>query len=427
VTGVRRSGHLVAILRSPGVRRLLAVRLIGQFGDGVFQASLAGAVLFNPERQAHAADIAAGFAVLLLPYSLVGPFAGVLLDRWWRQRVLVTANAVRGVGVLGIAAEIAGGVKGVPFYAGALVVISISRFVLSALSAALPRVVEEGALVTANAFTATAGTVATVLGGGAAIGVRDLIGSSDNRYGVLATAALVPFLLAALGARSFGRRALGPSEEERAGRETPAQVARGLVAGARHVHHLPPVEAALLTMGGHRLFYGIWTVCTLLLYRNWFPDGRLLRSGLTGLAQVLAAVAVGGAAAALCTPFAFRRVGPRSWITAMLVVSAVLEVVLGLPFRKWATLIAAGLLGLASQSLKITVDTVVQERVADRYRGRVFALYDMLFNLALVAAATITALALPEDGHSAVAVVAVGGGWALLAAGYLTRSRRTSE
>ena len=48
--------------------------------------SLAGAVLFDPEHQARAADIAAGFAVLLLPYSFVGPFAGVLLDRWWRQR-----------------------------------------------------------------------------------------------------------------------------------------------------------------------------------------------------------------------------------------------------------------------------------------------------------------------------------------------------
>ena len=64
------------------------MRLAGQFGDGLFQAALAGAVLFDPEHQARAADIASGFAVLLLPYSLIGPFAGVLLDRWWRQRVL---------------------------------------------------------------------------------------------------------------------------------------------------------------------------------------------------------------------------------------------------------------------------------------------------------------------------------------------------
>ncbi|MGH8861109.1 MAG: MFS transporter, partial [Jatrophihabitantaceae bacterium] len=120
--------HVRAALRLAGFRRLFAVRLVAQFGDGVFQASLAGAVLFNPERQAHAGDVAAGFAVLLLPYSLIGPFAGVLLDRWWRQRVLIAANLVRVVGVLVIAAEIAAGLHGMPFYASALVVISMSRF-----------------------------------------------------------------------------------------------------------------------------------------------------------------------------------------------------------------------------------------------------------------------------------------------------------
>jgi len=30
--------------------------------------------------------IAAGFLVLLLPYSIIGPFAGALLDRWDRHR-----------------------------------------------------------------------------------------------------------------------------------------------------------------------------------------------------------------------------------------------------------------------------------------------------------------------------------------------------
>src|SRR5579885_1692026 len=90
-----RAAHLRAALADAGFRRLFAARLCGQFGDGVFQASLAGAVLFNPERQAHAADVAAGFAVLLLPYSLIGPFAGVFLDRWRRRRTLVLANATR--------------------------------------------------------------------------------------------------------------------------------------------------------------------------------------------------------------------------------------------------------------------------------------------------------------------------------------------
>ena len=73
-----------------------------------------------------------------MPYSLVGPFAGVLLDRWRRQRVLALANAARAAAVLVVATEIGAGLTGITFYASALVIISLSRFLLSALSASLP-------------------------------------------------------------------------------------------------------------------------------------------------------------------------------------------------------------------------------------------------------------------------------------------------
>lgn len=426
---MRRGGHerhLVAAFRQPGFRRLFAVRLTGQFGDGVFQASLAGAVLFNPEHQAHAGDVAAAFAVLLLPYSLIGPFAGVLLDRWWRQRVLVTANAARAVVVLAVAAEIAGGLTGAAFYACALVVISLGRFVLSALSAALPRVLPIGELVTANALTATLGTVSTAAGGALAIGARGLLGSTDGDYAVIAAAALVPFLLAAALASGFPRRALGPSEAERRARETPAEVVRGLVAGARRVRATPEVARGLAVIGVHRLGYGIWTVCTVLLYRNYFANGGFFRAGLGGLSQVVAAVAVGGALASLATPTGFRRLGPRRWPAAMLVAAAGIELAFGLPFTKPLLVVSAGLLAFTSQCVKITVDTVIQREVTDAFRGRVFAIYDMLFNAALVAAAGLTAAILPEDGHSPAAVVGISVGWAAAAASYLRSSARTT-
>src|SRR5688500_12088326 len=53
----------------PEFRRLLELRLVSQFGDGLFAAGLAGAILFNPEREATPLAIAGAFAVLFLPYS----------------------------------------------------------------------------------------------------------------------------------------------------------------------------------------------------------------------------------------------------------------------------------------------------------------------------------------------------------------------
>jgi MFS family permease len=86
-----------ALRESPGVLRLASVRFAGQFGDGMFQAALSGAILFNPERETDPLAIAAAFAVLLLPYSLIGPYAGALLDRWDRRAVLLVANVLRAV------------------------------------------------------------------------------------------------------------------------------------------------------------------------------------------------------------------------------------------------------------------------------------------------------------------------------------------
>ena len=70
------NANLRAVLGSGPFRRLLGVRVISQFGDGLFQAALAGGLLFNPEKATSALAVAAGFAILLVPYSVVGPFVG---------------------------------------------------------------------------------------------------------------------------------------------------------------------------------------------------------------------------------------------------------------------------------------------------------------------------------------------------------------
>lgn len=85
------SHNMRAVLAVRGFRRLLGVRLSSQFADGLFQAALAGSVLFNPDRQASAMAIAAGSALLVVPYSVIGPYWGFSLTggaagRWWCGR-----------------------------------------------------------------------------------------------------------------------------------------------------------------------------------------------------------------------------------------------------------------------------------------------------------------------------------------------------
>lgn len=415
---------LRALLARQDFRRILRTRLFSQCADGVFQASLAGAVLFNPERQTDPAQIAAGFAVLLLPYSFVGPFAGVLLDRWSRQRVLVMSNLVRCAIVAVVAAEIAAGWSGPLFYASALAATSVNRFFLAALSASLPHVVTPVQIVTATSLTTTCGTVIAALGGALALGVRELTGSDNHGYAVVALCSALGYAGSALAARRFGKAQLGPDDVELSHRETAGDVLRGLVAGARHVAARKPVLYGLAAISAHRFFYGVSTIATLLLYRNYFTDDGVLRSGLTGLGQAFGASAVGILVSAVVTPPVTRRIGKPVWFTWVLAAACVTQLLLGVPYTMQALLPAALVLGFAAQAAKICVDTTVQEQVEDEFRGRVFSVYDTLFNVTFVAAAVAAAMTLPDTGKSYVVLAAVSVGYGATALCYAAANRR---
>ncbi|WP_436772113.1 MFS transporter [Yinghuangia sp. YIM S09857] len=417
---------LASLLRLRDFRRLFGTRLTSQLSDGVFQVALAGHVFFSPEKQTSASDVAAAFAVLLLPYSLVGPFTGVLLDRWRRRQVLVRCNLLRAVLAALTAALVLGDVPDPVFYAACLLVLSVNRFVLAGLSAALPRVVPEDRLVIANAVSPTAGTVAASAGAGAAFVVHLFVeeGSGATALVILISGAL--YLCSAAVAATMAVGLLGPDPDRVVPgvREALAGVARGLGAGAAHVWRRRAPAHALAAITAMRFCFGVLTVMTLLLCRNLFNDPDDTDAGLATLGLTVGVTAAGFFAAAVLTPVVTPRIGVPRWIVLCAFAGALTQVALGLPFALGPMLVAGFVLGLVSQGAKIGVDTIVQTTVDDAYRGRVFSVYDVLFNVAFVGAAAVSAVALPSDGRSPVVLAAVAAGYAVTGLLYAVAVRR---
>ncbi|MEU3184928.1 MFS transporter [Streptomyces sp. NPDC006923] len=409
--------QLRVLVRLSAFRRLLAVRLLSQAADGVFQVALAAYVVFSPEKQTSPAAIASAMAVLLLPYSLVGPFAGVLLDRWQRRQVFLYGNLLRAVLSACTAALILTSVPDWLFYVAALSVTAVNRFVLAGLSAALPRVVDDERLVLANSLSPTAGTLAATAGGGLALVVRLTAADSDAAVMLLGA---VLYLCAALTSLLMARELLGPERPlaQPRLRAALASTARELAGGLRHLAERRPAARALAAMTVMRFCYGALTVMVLMLCRYAWTDEEADGLALLGLALGLSGA--GFFTAAVFTPWAVGRLGPSGWTVACAAAAAVLEPALGLPFAAIPTLAAAFVLGLITQGAKIATDTVVQTAVDDAFRGRVFSLYDVLFNIAFVGAAAVAALMLPADGRSPALVVTV----AVLYAGVAGTLRR---
>jgi MFS family permease len=432
---------LRGVLAGRDFRRLFATRLVSQAGDGIVTAGVGTYVFFNATTFPSPAAGAAAFAVLYLPYSLIGPFAGVLIDRWSRRQILVRSALVRSVFVALTAAAMALGNRGALLYAAVLLVLGVNRFFLSSLSVALPHVVAEDQLVVANAVSPTIGGISATIGGVVALGLNVATGNTERGAAVTLLAGGACYVTASLVAATMPRDRLGPVRPpERPGRpdgrhdgrpdgqpDAPpprrpllgefASVAAGLADGARYVMRRPGPAAALGATGGFSLVFGPLFLMAVLLYRNYFYRSSVsVAEGHFGLLVGLAGV--GYACAALLTPPATRRLAKPAWITVLLIASSVVTLALGETFVQVAYLAIGFCLYLTRQGVAICAVTVLQEEVDDAYRGRVFAFYDMMFNAAYVAGAALSVAIMPADGHSPLLIGLVAAGFAVVAAAY---------
>ena len=370
------------LLDFPAFRALLRTRMTGQFSDGVLQAALTAFVLFSPERQPSATAIAISFTILLLPYSLIGPFIGVLLDRWSRQRVLVVTNLIRAATVACAAILVAGGQVGIWFVLLVLVALALNRLLLAALSASIPHTVDENSLLTANAVAPIAGTAAAAIGALIAVAVREWLGATDRASAEVMAVAAVGFVVAAGWARWFARDQLGPSGQK-AG-DTPGQVVRGMIEGLQVIHHNVEVRRAIGSVIGQRIVFGLVTVVSVLLLRTVIHPPDQPDAALTGLALATAGAGAGAFVGAIITPRLTLAMGADAAV-AMLLGIAAIAVPAGLfSVTTIGLIIGAFTLGLAGQGLKVTTDAIVQTDITDDHLGRVFSVYDVGINLGLL-------------------------------------------
>jgi MFS family permease len=407
---------LRAILRVRGFRLLLGTRLVGQTGDGLLEAGLASFVLFSPTSQPTPAKAAIAFSILLLPYSLIGPFAGVLIDRWRRRTVLLWANILRGAWVAGLALIVAASHDDALLALWVLALLGINRFILAALSAGLPHVVAGRYLVTGNAVAPTAGTAAWVVGGLGGLLLRHYVGGGDSGSVIVLACAAPAYVAAGLVATRLRRDELGPDAATE--RESVRSIARGMVDGVRHLAQRRPAARAIGLVGVHRAIFGAATLLTLLQARETLhpgdPDAAIAAIGVTSLAA-----GAGALVGAVVAPFLSRRLGPVEWSVLALVSCVVLGAV-GIALPSLAGFVVRGVfLGFAGQTIKVCSDTIVQEDVDDDHRGRVFSWYDVANNVAIVIGVVATTVALTTDTSTTVmavvmvAVAVAAGVWSL--------------
>ena len=388
------------LLRHPRLSRLLGVRWSGQATDGLFQSALASFVLFSPERQADALSAALGFAVVLLPYSLVGPFVGTILDRVSRQRALLFSNLARAINLLIVALLVFSGQTGVLLTIFVLIAFGINRLILAGLSAGLPLIIESKSLISANALAVTGGSVLVVLGGGLGVAIRNIFNNlavADHADAILVLFAAGGYLSAALLTLRVGKKEIGPLPheiKEASFKEGVNEMREGFAFLRTHSDAIRGIIATAVQRGGITAL----TLTALLLERNTFNSPSNPEAGLKGFGIVLTIAGVGITLGALTAPYGVRRFGRHRWIKWSLLVGAGGPIFLVISQTEIALALTGFFVALCGQNVKVTNDALVQSKIDDYYRGRVFAVYDVLVNSAIVSGGLIAAFMLPTSG-----------------------------
>ena len=386
------------VAKGSRLNRILTVRWTGQFTDGLFQSALASFVLFSPERAPNAVSAALAFSVVLLPYSLIGPYVGTFLDRYSRQRIIRNCNYLRALDLLVIAWLVSNGETGIVLTLFVLFAFGINRLILAGLSAGLPLLVKKEELIAANALAVTGGTIWVVIGGGVGIAVKNFV---DKTYGtdfadsVVIILAVLGFLSAALSCFRLTKKEIGPlphemPEENKGFKE----ILEGLKILRRH----PDALRGIFAVGMQRSGITALTLMALLLERNTFNDPANPDAGLAGFGRALAIAGIGIGLGAVISPYGVLKFGRHKWMRILMFACIPPLLIYAFSVNEITMIGSAFFVGLCGQGIKVTNDALVQSKINDEFRGRVFAFYDVAVNAGIVIGAIGAALLLPDSG-----------------------------
>ncbi|HET7235981.1 MAG TPA: MFS transporter [Actinomycetota bacterium] len=382
-------------LRSADFRRLFAIRLVSQSADGLFQAALVASIVFNPEEQSTVKGFAIATLLVSLPFSILGPFTGVFIDRWSRRAILVVAPVIRAGLVFLVLFD--PDTAPIAFYGGALLVLSINRFYLATAVTIVPRLVPTEDLLMANSMSTVGGTVALLLGVFVGGWIADLFGD-----GWLIALSAAQWLVASAIASRISTPLVPHHVAEAPVRDELRRVLREFGDGVTRLSRTPRAFWPIGTITLDQMGQGIVLVLSLFVFRDRFESGvgsfsNLIGAG--GLGVLLGILTVGK----LEERFPKERIVAGAFLVGGLSLIAVSLYVTG-----WSVLLASFAVGLTFAWKKIPVDTMVQEAVPDGYRGRVFAVYDVAYNLSRVVASFLAIPMLAAFGEAgSVAIVGI--------------------
>jgi DHA3 family macrolide efflux protein-like MFS transporter len=176
-------------------------QIISQIGDRLGQMALIAFVYLRAPGSA--IEIAKILSFTIIPVFLIGPIAGVYVDRWDRRRTMYVCDFLRAILVFTVPFFLFYAKSMIPIYLIIFVAFCLGRFFIPAKLSIIPELVKEKDLLIANSLVNTTGMIAAIVGFGVSGIIVEWLGAKSGFYldalSFLVSGALI-FLIAKKGA-----------------------------------------------------------------------------------------------------------------------------------------------------------------------------------------------------------------------------------
>jgi MFS family permease len=162
-----------------------------------------------------------------------------------------------------------------------------------------------------------------------------------------------------------------------------------LLKGARRLVNTPAAFGSITSIALDQLLVGLITVLSVVVFKEEFKEG------VASYGRIVAAAGVGVIVGTATVGLLEQRLEKPRIISLAFAVAGVMALLVAPKIIGLTVVLMSFTLGLTYPWRKVAADTIVQDTIPDRYRGRVFALYDLAFSLPRVAAAALAIVLIP--------------------------------
>jgi Major Facilitator Superfamily len=396
---------------------LLGAQALAQGADGLAQAAMASVLVLDAFDDGTPMRILTLLIVTLIPYSAIGPFAGVFVDRWERGALMLWTNVTRAALLLSFPLWRSALPGDAGLYAAVLLLLGLGRLFLTTKSAVLPLLLPPDRLLRGNALSGGTGMVSALLGGAAGVLLVGALGLSTSLL-------LTGFLYATSGTLAWLIRVPGGphgAHDARIG-DALRRVLGDMSEGVAAVWETLGARLPLIALFVARTVAMFVAIAVILVIKVQYPDAADRVGRLSAGAVSLGAAGIGAFAGTVTAGLLARRLSKPALVVTGLAVSGAGVLVLGGIADAVAVIALSGITGLGAFVTKVAVDAQLQEALPNIVHGRVFSLYDILYNVASVVAGIIVVVA----GGLALRtlVLLAGAASVLIAAALATAMRR---